>query len=264
MLADSPVAQFFDSHEVIPDTLHTAVLKKMDSWLENCNEKHRQCSYLANRVTALPTRLLDLSSLPSRDDIVRAQGDWPALFGSGICRLVENTLESTGNFVALSYCWGKSLAYTTTTKNLESHINQGIRLRELPKTLQDAMMLVRYLGFAYVWADCLCIIQDDKSDWEREAALMANVYTNACLTIAATRASHCGEGFLQPRRVKPRHFVHFDDEAVSFDLYFFYDDRTLSPGSMESVTPQPLRVQRVSIAVISTRTGVHVLTRCSG
>jgi hypothetical protein len=244
---------------VIVDTLHTTVLKKMDSWLKDCGAKHAQCSHLKSRITALPTRLLDLSSLPSRQDIIRAQIDWLSLFGNGICRLVENAPGSTGDFVALSYCWGKTLAYTTTTKNLRSHTDKGILLRELPKTLQDAMMLARCLGFTYIWADCLCIVQDDKGDWEREAAQMANVYTNACLTIAATRASHCGEGFLQPRRVKTRRSVHFEDEAGSFDLYFHYDDRTLSPGSMESVTPQPLRVQRVSI----TATVVEAKTFCT-
>jgi hypothetical protein len=106
--------------------------------------------------------------------------------------------------------------------------------------------MVRYLGLDLLWADCVCIIQDDKDDWEQEAAQMANVYSNAYLTLAATRAAHCGEGFLQQRKVHSGHIVHFEDESGEFDLHFDYDDCTASPGSFETVVPQPLRLQRVS------------------
>ncbi|KAJ4378009.1 hypothetical protein N0V83_000839 [Neocucurbitaria cava] len=57
---------------------------------------------------------------------------------------------------------------------------------------------------------------------------MADVYSNAYLTIAATRASHS----------------RFSDEEGSFELIFNYDDRTSFPGSMETVTHQPLRVHK--------------------
>jgi hypothetical protein len=231
---------------VLEDSLHPAVLNKMDTWLVDCSEKHTKCAYLTSRRTPLPTRLLDLTSLPSRKDMIHAQSRWGSLFNSGYCRLIETVQGSTGDYIALSYCWGKSLAYTTTTSNLTSHKQEGINFPELPKTLQDAVIMVRYLGFGYMWADCLCIIQDDKKDWEHEAANMANVYSNACLTIAATRANHCDEGFLQPRKIRVRQSVHIEDDEGPLDLQFNYDDCTISPGSMESVIPQPLRVQRVS------------------
>jgi hypothetical protein len=147
--------------------------------------------------------------------------------------------------MAISYCWGKSLAYTTTTSNQVRHMQHGgIPFIDLPKTLQDTIYVARYLGIDYMWADCLCIIQDDKADWEHEAALMADVYSNAYITLAATRASHCGEGFLQFRKVNGTS-IHVQDEEGDFDLYFTYDDLTLSPGSMETVSSQPLRVRRV-------------------
>jgi hypothetical protein len=76
---------------------------------------------------------------------------------------------------------------------------------------------------------------------------MADVYSNAYLTIAATRASHCGEGFLQARKVKDRHVITFSDEQGRFDLYFYYDDLTMSPGSKESVTHEPLVMRTVSL-----------------
>ncbi|CAO2647630.1 Nn.00g085520.m01.CDS01 [Neocucurbitaria sp. VM-36] len=194
---------------------------------------------------SLPSRLLDLSALPERKDLLKFQGDPRSVFAGKSCKLVENGLTSTGQYVALSYCWGKSLAYTTTTTNLVAHKQeQGIKYDNLPKTLQDALFLVRYLGLQYLWADCVCIVQDDKADWEHEAARMADVYSNAYLTIAATRASHCGEGFLQPRKIKSRQSTPFEDEDGSFELYFDYDDCTTSPGSMQTVTYQPLRLHK--------------------
>jgi len=33
------------------------------------------------------------------------------------------------------------------------------------------------LGVRYLWVDTLCVIQDDLDDWNREAALMADVYS---------------------------------------------------------------------------------------
>jgi hypothetical protein len=45
----------------------------------------------------------------------------------------------------------------------------------------------------------IAIQQDDRSDWEIEAAKMKDVYTNAYLTIAAANASNNAQGFLKPR-----------------------------------------------------------------
>ncbi|KAH7074097.1 heterokaryon incompatibility protein-domain-containing protein [Paraphoma chrysanthemicola] len=242
---DSAVAQHFKYHAVLEDALHPAVLKKMDVWIENCNEKHSRCAHIKDRKSILPTRVLDLSSLPSRQEMAGDPHTWHELFKDRSCTLKHNTPGSNGRYIALSYCWGKSLAYTTTSTNLATHArDDGIPFAHLPRTLQDALLLTRYLALDYIWADCLCIIQDDKADWEHEAARMADVYSNAYFTLAATRASDCGEGFLKARKVGAGDMVHFEDIRGTFNLSFVYDDCTISPGSMESVTPQPLRVQR--------------------
>lgn len=41
----------------------------------------------------------------------------------------------------------------------------------------------------YLWIDSLCIIQDDKADWEIESAKMADVYMYSQLNLAATHSS---------------------------------------------------------------------------
>lgn len=52
----------------------------------------------------------------------------------------------------------------------------------------DAIEATRQLGFQYLWIDSLCIIQGDLMDWKQEAALMANVYANSTLNLAAAAA----------------------------------------------------------------------------
>lgn len=227
------------------DCLHPAVLAKLDSWLDKCDNQHEKCASIHDRITPLPTRLLDLSTLPNRKDLINARGEKQSLLKSASCKLIETSTGSTGRYICLSYCWGKSLAYTTTTSNRAAHMQDGgILFANLPGTLQDALYIARYFGIDMIWIDCVCIVQDDKADWEREAAQMASVYSNAYLTIATTRAANCGEGFLQPRNVNEVS-IRVEDEEGGFNLYFTYDDLTISPGSMEAVTHQPLRVQRV-------------------
>jgi hypothetical protein len=104
-------------------------------------------------------------------------------------------------------------------EDLESH-KRGIDFVRLPRTLQDAIMMTRYLDLQYIWIDCLCIVQDDKLDWDREAGNMADTYSNSYLTIAAARASHSAEGFLGTRSTKIMSQISFSDEEGPFQLYF--------------------------------------------
>ena len=67
----------------------------------------------------------------------------------------------------------------------------------MTQTLRDAVKITRLLGIRYLWIDALCIIQDSKADWEKEASMMGKVYKDSCITVAATCASGASEGFLQ-------------------------------------------------------------------
>jgi hypothetical protein len=90
-----------------------------------------------------------------------------------------------GRYLALSHCWGAVLHVKTMTATLSSHL-QSIKEESLSQLLRDAVKITRLLGHRYLWVDALCIIQDDATDWKREAAMMGSVYENAYLTIAAT------------------------------------------------------------------------------
>lgn len=61
-----------------------------------------------------------------------------------------------------------------------------------------------------MWIDSLCIVQDDKEDWEKESTTMARIYRNACFTLCALVDS-CDDGFLHREpsaRIPFRSFVN--------------------------------------------------------
>lgn len=60
----------------------------------------------------------------------------------------------------------------------------------------DVIFVTRHLGFRLLRIDSLCIVQDDKQDWEEQAPLMWSIYSNATLTLAATRCVDCRDTLL--------------------------------------------------------------------
>jgi hypothetical protein len=59
------------------------------------------------------------------------------------------------------------------------------------KTFRDAITVARRLEVRYLWIDCVCIIQDDKRDWQKQAAKMCDVYSQSSLTLAAAYSPGC-------------------------------------------------------------------------
>ena len=244
LIIDNDLSRFFRRHTIIEDPTHPYVLKKMISWIEHCNVLHPKCSSSQNFVP-LPTRLLDLSSLPSQNDIVRLENNPQELFRDESIKLVD-TSTSQGRYIALSYCWGKGVPYTTTSENIEEHKKKGVLYRKLPKTLQDAVFLTRLLGHQYLWVDCLCIVQDDENDWEYEAAQMGIIYSRAFVTIIAARAYDCDQGFLQSRSAcKETRRMRYVDKKGPFELQYEYDDLQGSPSTLIAETDHPLRLHGV-------------------
>lgn len=103
-------------------------------------------------------------------------------------KLVE-TDDLSGRYCALSHCWGpeEKRPLITTKKVFKEHLS-CIPWDTLPPLFQDAITLTRGLDIKYLWIDSLCIIQDDKQDWNNEAKKMSHVYRRASLVIAAADA----------------------------------------------------------------------------
>ncbi|KAF2687996.1 HET-domain-containing protein [Lentithecium fluviatile CBS 122367] len=242
---DNPMADTITAHRYVQESpTQGTPLKQIDSWLHECNEEHPDCLHVVQEQMQLPTRVLDVDSLPRRESMSNTK-NWHDLFAEGKCKLVEHHAQEKGQYVALSYCWGTSLAYKTVKGNREYH-RQGIDFARLPKSLQDAIFITRYLNLRYIWIDCLCIVQDDRVDWEREASNMANIYSKSYLTIAAARASHSAEGFLGSRKIKEMDMITFQDEEGPFRLYFYAQEINFTPGSIETISSEPLHNEPLS------------------
>lgn len=141
-------------------------------FIHECLKNHPKCSYY---VSKLPTRVIDVG-LDERDE--------PYLHISN---------DQLASYVALSHCWGGSSPVATTSSTLDA-MQQGIPMKDLPKTFKEAVEVTRVLGIRYLWIDSLCIIQDSAEDWEREAVDMRNVYANCYVMIAADGSSNCYGG----------------------------------------------------------------------
>ncbi|KAL9114145.1 MAG: hypothetical protein Q9227_001917 [Pyrenula ochraceoflavens] len=148
-------------------------------WLKRCDLSHRECR--PSRKPKLPHRVLDLRPLSSAD-LVK----------------VRETDGEEGSYVALSHCWGGYQSCKLETTNIERR-RQGIQVSEMPRNFRDAVYLTSKLGLKYLWIDSLCIVQDDKQDWEIQASRMTSIYRDSYLTIAASVAPNSTHGFLVPR-----------------------------------------------------------------
>lgn len=167
--------------------------------------------------TPVPTRLIDVGPPDGAEEprLILSSGIKPG---------------SSRAYAALSHCWGGApLAQigpvsslhslnsvqasapsnvvtggrplTTLTENIKDRMS-SIPMKILPRTFRDAVKVTRGLGLRYIWIDSLCIIQNSKSDWEQEAAQMANIYKRSYVTIAAEGSPDSHQGILRDR--------HFD------------------------------------------------------
>ncbi|KAK3166666.1 hypothetical protein OEA41_009791 [Lepraria neglecta] len=110
----------------------------------------------------------------------------------GGLRLVE-TEGQVAPYVTLSHCWGRPNWTRATRANLDS-LKRDIPWTSLSKTFQDAIQVTEWLGFQYLWVDGLCIVQDDHQDWEYHVSMMAEIYSNSQITIAASKAENGQQG----------------------------------------------------------------------
>ncbi|KAH0522824.1 hypothetical protein TsFJ059_006613 [Trichoderma semiorbis] len=145
--------------------------------LRHCDNSHKCHQKNSDSTGARPQRILDIGF--TDNDHVRL-------------RAFDTNDVEVPKYACLSHCWGASKPSSTTTANLSSQ-ERGISWSTLPPLFQDTIKYVRRLGISLLWIDSLCIIQDDKEDWRKEAAKMASVYQNAYLVISASKSFGSGD-----------------------------------------------------------------------
>ncbi|GKZ23882.1 hypothetical protein AbraIFM66951_010414 [Aspergillus brasiliensis] len=109
-------------------------------------------------------------------------------------RLVRR--RSDVRYLALSYVWGQAGQLQTVKENFSTLQKQGALCPErndIPRTIADAMLLVRELHERYLWVDRLCIIQDSemKHDTIQD---MGKIYSHAILTLFALAGKDANHG----------------------------------------------------------------------
>jgi hypothetical protein len=151
--------------------------------------------------------------------------------------------EKKVEYVALSYCWGRSRPLVTTMSNIIGHY-QGIDISTLPKTFRDALSVTRLLGIQLLWIGALCIVQDDDADVTEQLSRMGAYYQNAKVTLANLKAADVDDGFLTvagsdfPKQIKLKnlhmrlptkcHVLYYDESGtkgtINFEINTTIDD----------------------------------------
>lgn len=142
-------------------------------WLDNCLSSHSKCERIDTPL--LPTRVISVGE--NNEDVnlyISEQGD-------------------SAEYAALSHCWGISQPLTLTKATLED-MKQKVVFNDSSKTFREAVDATRRLGIPFLWIDSLCILQDDRSDWEKEAPTMSDVYNSSTVTLSAASSNSAAGG----------------------------------------------------------------------
>ena len=207
-----------DSHESLRD---------LKSWYFTCKSSHPQCEQTEQ--PKLPTRVLNLgNSSSSTDDIS-----------------VNESGSSQGAYVALSYCWGHSESHPPLKLTRESRdsFRQRLSFASLPLTFQHAVLIARRLRFQYLWIDALCIIQDNEDDWRAEAAKMCDVYSNATITIIASRSDGTSGGLFRDQAFSQVSEVPYRQSSVNV-----IDENAFRHGGHDPVTRRAWTMQEAMLS----------------
>ena len=149
--------------------------------LQTCISSHTNCPKPSG--TFIPTRLVEIRA--TKDQRMKA-------------RLIKTEAGRCYNYAALSYCWGGDQSYKTCAGNLTTYEDE-IPFESLALTIQHAIKEVSDLGIDYLWVDSLCIQQDNQTEKAVEISRMADVYSEAAVTLLVQRAAHAADGFMHGR-----------------------------------------------------------------
>jgi hypothetical protein len=87
------------------------------------------------------------------------------------CSLEVISLEDNARYSALSYCWGDANDRVNITVN-----GQNI---SVTKTLENALRRIRNVNQnTVVWADAICINQQDAAEKSVQVGMMGDIYSN--------------------------------------------------------------------------------------
>ncbi|KAK7512484.1 heterokaryon incompatibility protein-domain-containing protein [Phyllosticta citriasiana] len=102
----------------------------------------------------------------------------------------------------------------------EASVDQSLDGLNVPATIRDSMTACRYLGIGYLWADRLCIVQDDDDvDGEKQIQInnMGRINNHASVVLGAVEGKDAESGLRGVSKSLPRTtngMFYFKDHAV--------------------------------------------------
>ena len=163
---DDPAVRYIKSQ---PETVVVESDEKLEEaqrWMVKFQDVHYACDKPSRAFC--PARLVEIVS----DNTVR---------------LHTPAQRDVVKWAALTYCWGDSQPPRPSKQHLENWTT-NILISELPKTIADALTVMRKIGLRFLWVDWLCIVQDDLEEMAKEIAQLPHIYNNSEVTISAARA----------------------------------------------------------------------------
>lgn len=115
-------------------------------------------------------------------------------------------------YMALSYVWGSRSFCRLMNSTCDSLSKVGSLADPklaLPRTIRDAVCLVKNLSERYLWVDSLCIVQDDEHDIRDQIENMGSIYANALVVVVAEQGedAYFGlQGVSLPRKLGPHRY----------------------------------------------------------
>lgn len=171
---------FYSRHLLSSGTSSEDTFMRIRDWIDDCKSTHQKCQASDDSQPYMPKRILNLRA----NRVV----------------LQEDVYPST--YACLSHCWGQRQDPIKTLSNTINDFKSEIPWEKLSKTFQDAVDICRRLNIDYLWIDSLCILQDNKEDWEEESVKMADIYEHAFITVAATKSTDGSGGCYNDRDPK--------------------------------------------------------------
>lgn len=118
----------------------------------------------------------------------------------------------------------------------------------LPRTIRNALQIIRTFHIRYLWVDALCIIQDSHKDWQMESAKMGEIYARSFITIAADRATSSDSGCYNELSASQARLLSSDfnffklrsklsdggESCLYFNTRFFSNEPSLLQGELDA------------------------------
>ncbi|KAI3327281.1 HET-domain-containing protein [Xylariaceae sp. AK1471] len=196
--------------DISPSTGNDHTWRIIQGWLDRCLHTHHACNEKAPS-GYIPSRLVELNHTASEPTF----------------RVVErHQIGQRIQYLTLSHHWGSkpSDSHLKLTQSTYQLLSKEQPVSNLLKTFRDTVTVAARLGLRYLWIDSLCIFQDSESDWRAESSVMAEVYGNAYLSIAALGAENDDGGLFfsrDPAKVKTTVFNFGVDGPETTQPYRF-------------------------------------------